>query len=116
MRKTVLFIMAVVLSLSFLAMNACEKKKSEEAQVTTKAEVIDTEGAQLFKQHCEVCHGAEGKGNIGPDLTDSTWKYGSSDDELFVSISKGRSGGMPSWENQLSADKIKKLVAYIRSL
>ena len=118
MRKTVLFIMAIFLSLSFLAMSACEKKKSKEVQVTTKAEVevIDTEGAQLFKQHCEVCHGEGGKGNIGPDLTDSKWKYGSSDDDLFTSISKGRSGGMPSWENQLSADKIKKLVAYIRSL
>jgi mono/diheme cytochrome c family protein len=116
MRKTVLFIMAIVLSLSFLAMNACEKKKPEEAQVSVKTEAPDSEGAKLFKQHCEVCHGADGKGNIGPDLTDSKWKYGSSDDDLFASISKGRSGGMPAWENQLSAEKIKELIAYIRSI
>lgn len=116
MRKTVLFIMAIVLSLSYLAMNACDKKKPEEAQVSVKTEVLDSEGEKLFKQHCEVCHGEGGKGNIGPDLTDSKWKYGSSDDEIFTSISKGRSGGMPSWENQISADKIKELIAYIRSL
>lgn len=116
MRKTVLFIIAIVLSLSFLAMNACEKKKSEEAKVTTNAAVVDTEGAKLFKQHCEVCHGEGGKGNIGPDLTDSTWKYGSSDDDLLSSISKGRSGGMPSWENQLSAEKTKELITYIKSI
>jgi len=116
MRKTVLFIMALALSLSFLAMSACEKKKSEESQVTTKTAALDAEGAKLFKQRCEVCHGEGGKGNIGPDLTDSKWKYGSSDDEIFTTISKGRSGGMPAWENQLSADKIKELIAYIRSL
>lgn len=116
MKKTVLFIMAFVLSLSFLAMNACEKKKSEEAKVTTNTVAVDTEGAKLFKQHCEVCHGEGGKGNIGPDLTDSTWKYGSSDDEIFATIAKGRSGGMPSWENQLSAEKTKELITYIRSI
>jgi len=116
MRKTVLFIMAIFLSLSFLAMSACEKKKPEEPQVTTKTEALDTEGVKLFKQHCEVCHGEGGKGNIGPDLTDSKWKYGSSEDDLFASISKGRSGGMPSWENQLSAEKIKELITYIRSI
>lgn len=116
MRKTVLFIMAIVLSLSFLAISACEQKKSEEAKVTAKTVAVDTEGAKLFKQHCEVCHGEGGKGNIGPDLTDSKWKYGSSDDEIFTTISKGRSGGMPSWENQLSAEKIKELITYIRSI
>ena len=116
MRKTVLFILSIVLSLSFLAMSACEKKKSEEAKVTTNAVAVDTEGAKLFKQHCEVCHGEGGKGNIGPDLTDSKWKYGSSDDEIFTTIAKGRSGGMPSWENQLSAEKIKELITYIRSI
>ena len=116
MRKTVLFIMAIVLSILLLAMSACEKKKSEEAQVTTKTEALDSEGVKLFKQHCEVCHGEGGKGNIGPDLTDSKWKYGSTDDELFTTISKGRSGGMPAWEKQLSAEKIKELTAYIRSI
>jgi len=116
MRKTVLFIMAIVLSLSFLAINACEKKNSEEPQVTAKTEAIDTEGAKLFKQHCEVCHGEGGKGNIGPDLTDDKWTYGSSDEDLVATISKGRSGGMPAWDNQLGPDKIKELITYIRSI
>ena len=109
MRRTVLTIMAIVLSLSFLVMPV-------EAQVSGKTEAPDSEGAKLFKQHCEVCHGEGGKGNIGPDLTDSKWKYGSTDNDLFTTISKGRSGGMPAWENQLSPDKIKKLITYIRSI
>lgn len=115
MRKVVLFITAVILSLSFLAMSGCEKK-SEERQAPVSKAVPDTEGARLFKQHCEVCHGADGKGNIGPDLTDSKWKYGGSDDEIFATISKGRKGGMPAWENQLSAEKIKELITHIRSI
>jgi len=116
MSKTVLFILAVVLSLSFLAMNACEKKKPEEAQVSAKAEAPDSEGAKLFKENCEVCHGEGGKGNIGPDLTDSKWKYGSSDNDLFTTISKGRSGEMPAWESKLSAEQIRHLIAHIRSI
>jgi cytochrome c oxidase cbb3-type subunit 3 len=116
MKKTALFIMAVVLSFSFLAMNGCEKKKSEEAQAPAATAATDSEGSKLFKQHCEVCHGEGGKGNIGPDLTDSKWIYGGSDEEIFTTISKGRKGGMPAWENQLSPEKIKALIAYIRSI
>ena len=109
MRRTVLTIMAIVLSLSFLVMPV-------EAQVSGKTEAPGSEGAKLFKQHCEVCHGEGGKGNIGPDLTDSKWKYGSSDNDLFTTISKGRSGEMPAWESKLSAEQIRHLIAHIRSI
>ncbi len=74
------------------------------------------EGAEIFKKNCESCHGPGGKGDICPDLTKKNKKYGDTDSELFQSISKGRPGGMPNWDNTLGTDKIWKVISYIRSI
>ncbi len=34
------------------------------------------EGAAMYSEHCSVCHGAQGEGNIGPNLTDGYWLHG----------------------------------------
>ena len=116
MKSRLLIILAVLLLLSLPFVISCEKKKTEVAKVPMETEALNSEGAQLFKKHCESCHGAGGTGNIGPDLTDSKWKYGSSDEEIYSSISSGRPGGMPNWGNQLNKDNIRELITYIRSL
>jgi len=74
------------------------------------------EGAEIFKKNCEACHGPGGKGDICPDLTKKNKKYGNTDSDLFQSISKGRPGGMPNWDNTLGTDKIWKVISYIRSI
>lgn len=73
-------------------------------------------GAEIFKKNCEVCHGVGGKGDICPDLTKKNKKYGNTDTDLFFSISKGRPGGMPNWDNTLGSEKIWKVITYIRSI
>lgn len=74
------------------------------------------EGAEIFKKNCESCHGPGGKGDICPDLTKKNKKYGNTDADLFLSISKGRPGGMPNWESTLGAERIWKVITYIRSI
>ena len=74
------------------------------------------EGAHIFQSNCQVCHGVGGKGDICPNLTVKKKKYGDSDADLFQTVSKGRPGGMPTWENILGADKIWKVITYIRSI
>jgi len=54
--------------------------------------------------------------DISPNLTDKEWKYGSSDADLFLTISKGRPSGMPNWKNTLGSDRIWKVITYIRSI
>ena len=115
MKSRLLIAWAVLLLVSLPVLISCEKKKTEVAQEPMETEALNSEGAELFKKHCEVCHGAGGTGNIGPDLTDSTWKYGSSDEEIFSSISNGRPGGMPNWGNQLNKNSIRELITFIRS-
>ena len=74
------------------------------------------EGAGLFRNNCMGCHGEGGKGDICPDLTTRKKKFGDSDQDLYTTISKGRPGGMPNWENILGAERIWKVITYIRSI
>jgi cytochrome c oxidase cbb3-type subunit III len=74
------------------------------------------DGRQTFTTICAACHKPDGSGLVGPSLVDPYWKYGSSDQERFETISKGRPLGMPAWESQLGADKIWKVIAYVDTL
>ncbi|MGE5664985.1 MAG: cytochrome-c oxidase, cbb3-type subunit II [Deltaproteobacteria bacterium] len=76
----------------------------------------EEEGEKIFKANCESCHGEKAKGGFGPALTGKSWKHGGSDAELFATVSRGRPGGMPPFEGTLGADRIWKVIAYIRSL
>lgn len=73
-------------------------------------------GEELFSENCAACHGATGKGGIGPDLTATDYAYGSSTEEIRTSISEGRPAGMPAFGNQLSRAEIEALVEFVQSL
>ncbi|WP_287600583.1 cytochrome-c oxidase, cbb3-type subunit III [Thiothrix sp.] len=78
------------------------------------------QGQQLFTANgCLACHGADGKGNQalgGPNLTDSTWLYGSSADTIKETIANGRMGMMPAHADFLGEDKVHLLAAYVYGL
>jgi cytochrome c oxidase cbb3-type subunit 3 len=74
------------------------------------------EGAKTFATICAACHMPDGHGLVGPSLVDPYWKYGSSDADLFTTVSAGRPGGMPPWGPQLGTDKIWEVLAYIETL
>lgn len=66
---------------------------------------------------CQSCHGNEGQGNIGPNLTDQHFIHGGTNVDMFEVITDGVSGkGMPGFANQLSAEERAQLVAFIRSI
>jgi high-affinity iron transporter len=83
-------------------------------------------GQKLFAKHCAVCHGDTGKGDgrMGEemipkpgDLTDSDWKHGSSDGEIFAFIRNGAKGtGMKAYSRKLTTHEIWDVVNYIRSI
>ncbi|MGH9739086.1 MAG: c-type cytochrome [Candidatus Acidiferrales bacterium] len=78
-------------------------------------------GASLFKSHCAVCHGADGKGDTAIGRSMHMRALGSadvqkmSDKELTTFISDGK-GAMPSYKDKLSGSEIKDLVGFIREL
>jgi len=76
-------------------------------------------GEALFKANCMACHGAEGKGNPAmgaPNLTDRTWLYGSTEQVVMETVTRGRSGQMPAHKGVLTEAKIHLLTAYVLSL
>ncbi|MFK7848817.1 MAG: cbb3-type cytochrome c oxidase N-terminal domain-containing protein [Rhodothermales bacterium] len=74
-------------------------------------------GAALFTAQCAACHGAEGQGLIGPNLTDAYWIKGGTGIDIYTSISKGSlEKGMPPWEAVFNEVERAELVAFIQSL
>jgi len=73
-------------------------------------------GKKEFGERCASCHGASAKGGIGPDLTVKSFKYGKTPAALTQTIIEGRPGGMPSFKNDLSHEKVEGLVQYLLSL
>ncbi|TRZ98162.1 MAG: cytochrome-c oxidase, cbb3-type subunit III [Rhodocyclaceae bacterium] len=75
-------------------------------------------GKELFAPACSACHGPEGKGTPGlaPNLTDKTWLYGSSEETITETITKGRTNRMPAWGEFLGEAKVHLLTAYVYGL
>ncbi len=76
-------------------------------------------GREKFAAICAACHGADAKGNLqihAPNLTDSVWLYGGSEATIIETITKGRTGQMPSHKGFLDEGKIHLLAAYVYGL
>lgn len=76
-----------------------------------------------FANICSKCHGREGKGGLplspgGPaprNLTDPKWQASVIDEQIEATIRTGKTP-MPSFQNLLTNDQIKGLVAKVRRL
>ncbi len=85
-------------------------------KVLTAAPAIES-GKTLYAQNCAACHGKEGEGTVGPNLTDEYWLHGGDVNDLFRTIKFGvTSKGMVAWDKKLSKDQILEVSSYILSL
>ncbi|MBX9783585.1 MAG: c-type cytochrome [Chitinophagaceae bacterium] len=74
-------------------------------------------GKAIFLQVCSACHGKEGQGGVGPNLTDDYWLHGGSIKDIFKTIKYGVvEKGMKSWKDDYSPKQIALLASYIRTL
>lgn len=74
-------------------------------------------GAANFAAICAACHGAEGQGVIGPNLTDEYWIHGADPEAVWVSIAEGfPAKGMPPMTAQLGEEERAQVLAYVVSL
>jgi cytochrome c oxidase cbb3-type subunit 3 len=74
------------------------------------------EGASLFRANCSPCHGPNARGGgRGPDLTAGRWVHGSTDADLFRTVTRGVPGTeMPA--NAFDDAETWAILAYVRSL
>lgn len=74
-------------------------------------------GAKVYASTCASCHGPEGQGLIGPNLTDKFWIHGGSPTDIHAMVTKGApTKGMPAWENIISHDDAIHVTAYIMNM
>ncbi|MCS6934910.1 MAG: c-type cytochrome [Chitinophagales bacterium] len=75
------------------------------------------EGAEIYKANCAACHGGQGEGGVGPNLTDKYWLHGGSLSDIFKSVKYGwPAKGMKAWQADLTPLQMKNVVSYIYSL
>ena len=83
-----------------------------------------TDVAELFRNNCARCHGADGRGQTplgelykAPDFTDAEWWRTHSDitrtRSLRGIVRRGK-GGMPAFGKKLKRSEITQLVSYVR--
>lgn len=118
------FVLAPAASLRTLAAQGNPEAAKLQNPVQPSAESI-AGGKQAFNRYCANCHGLNAEGSPGndltpeaPDLTDKTWKHGSTDGEIFNSIKNGVAPdfNMGAFKDQLKDEDIWNVVNYIRSL
>lgn len=92
-------------------------KASGNPENAPDASATNLSGEELFKANCARCHGNNGEGGKGPNLTTekkkAKWK--DSDQKLVDKITKG-GFIMPSFRKKLNADEIKTIAGYVRTL
>lgn len=78
--------------------------------------------AAIYAAKCAKCHGSDGSGvekykkKGQKAFTDAAWQKSRSDAQLTTSITNGKGEAMAAWKSKLTAEEIKALVAYVRSL
>ncbi|MCX8061305.1 MAG: c-type cytochrome [Anaerolineales bacterium] len=83
------------------------------------------QGAQLYRENCAACHGAEGKGD-GPqaaslpvpatNFTDLAFGASKSGFDIYSSIVLGKPPAMPAFGEKFSDEQRWAIVAYLQSL
>ena len=111
-----------------IAMEKAEREMwerlSDDVDVIDEKNVVFTDnpealalGKTLFIKSCATCHGNEGQGGVGPNLTDNFWIHGGSIKDIFKTIKYGvPQKGMIAWKSQLKPGAMKNLASYIKTL
>lgn len=75
-----------------------------------------TQGRNIYRGRCGVCHGIDAKGYRGSDLTMGDWVHGGSDAQVFKTIQSGVTGTEMPGQSSMSDEEIWMVIAYLRTL
>ena len=74
-------------------------------------------GQGVYKGNCVSCHGPDGSGLIGPNLTDDYYKNVKKLTDLVTVIADGAANGaMPEWKNRLHPNEIILTACYVANM
>jgi len=87
---------------------------NEETVTASNDPAVLNEGKEIYTKNCLACHGQDGGGLVGPNLTDEFWIHGGGIKNIFKVIKYGvPQKGMISWQTQLDPNKMKAVGSYI---
>lgn len=88
----------------------------ETLRALTNDAVTLAAGEALFRTNCVACHGDQGEGKIGPNLTDGYWLHGGTLVDIHRTIDQGvPEKGMLAWGKTLAPEDVRRLAAYVGS-
>jgi cytochrome c oxidase cbb3-type subunit 3 len=71
-------------------------------------------GKSSYITKCAACHGMNGEGLVGPNLTDDYWIHGGGIKDIFKTIKYGwPEKGMISWESQITPMEMQQISSFI---
>ncbi len=89
----------------------------EDVMSATRDGALMASGKTVFAGRCASCHGLEGGGGIGPNLTDHFWIHGGKPGQIAVTVARGvLDKGMPAWEALLKPEETLAVTAFVVSL
>ncbi len=82
-----------------------------------KDEAMIAAGKDIYMVNCSPCHGTEGQGLVGPNLTDNYWIHGGAPADIVKTVIDGvPAKGMIAWKPILGVEKVEQVSAYVYSL
>lgn len=96
-------------------------RQAEQVDETNVTMVTDEQALSmaktLYETNCMACHGMQGEGTVGPNLTDPYWIHGGSLSDIFKTIKYGvPEKGMIPWRTQMRATDMQNIASYILTL
>lgn len=71
-------------------------------------------GKQLFSVNCLPCHGPDGGGTVGPNLTDKYWIHGGGIKNVFKTVKNGvPAKGMIAWQTMMTPKQMQQVSSYV---
>jgi cytochrome c oxidase cbb3-type subunit III len=90
----------------------------DENSVVVLADAADiSKGKSSYITKCAACHGQNGEGGVGPNLTDEFWIHGGGIKNIFKTIKYGvQEKGMIAWQAQMQPSEMQQVASFILTL
>lgn len=104
---------AAAASVTLGEIGAAEPLQAEPLSTQEHPNGMAQQGATLFANNCQACHGAGASGGFGPKLAGNPIL--NSETSFWETVLYGR-GPMPAWEHTLSRQDIADIRAWLKTL
>ena len=83
----------------------------------SKSPLVVAKARTKYVEVCKSCHGEQGQGGIGPNLTDDFAIHGGAPMDIYKTINEGvPAKGMEAWGEKMPPEDVRMLAAFVITL